>query len=120
MPKTLVAVTLGVLVPTVVGCLAQPVDQNRLAEPTEAEMQAAVQTYLDDTAVGGADRPEYFDPTRIASFKKRECAPLQGQLAFACRFSIEVGTQYREARTSYYSFHWENGSWTTNGPTAAR
>lgn len=86
------------------------------AEPSEAEMRAAVALYLQARNTEPAGSPRYFDATAIALFKKLSCEPPSDNSVYACRYRIEVGTQYRESRTTTHLFAQQAGGWVSLGP----
>jgi hypothetical protein len=90
------------------------------AEPSEPEMRAAVERYLTERNTEPAGSPRYFDATAIALFRKLSCEPADATGKYACRYRIEVGTQYRESRTTTHVFAMKDGLWVSQGPRPAQ
>lgn len=92
---------------------------SQAAEPGENEMRAAVERYLKERNVEPEGSPRYFDATAIALFRKLGCEPADAEERYACRYRIEVGTQYRESRTTTHLFALKDGRWISEGPRLA-
>ncbi|MCC5867688.1 MAG: hypothetical protein JJU27_04175 [Gammaproteobacteria bacterium] len=83
-------------------------------EPTESEMRAAMQEYLEARTPDTADRPRYLNATRIHRFEKRGCRPADHGVL--CGYLLEIGTTYRAARISTHLFEFVDGIWVSRGP----
>lgn len=100
----------------IIGAVSTPA----AAEPSEAEMRAAVERYLKERNTEPEGSPRYFDATAIALFRKLSCEPPNAAAEHACRYRIEVGTQYRESRTATHIFTLQDGAWVSKGPRVAQ
>lgn len=96
--------------------LALSFGQASASEPSEAEMRQAVEQYLKERNTEPEGSPRYFDATAIALFKKLSCQPPDADGISACRYRIEIGTQYRESRTTTHRFVQKDGRWVSLGP----
>ena len=89
-------------------------DDGAVHEPTESEMRAAMQDYLEARTPDSADRPRYLNATRIHRFEKRGCRPADHGVL--CGYLVEIGTTYRAARISTHLFEFVDGNWVSRGP----
>lgn len=89
-------------------------DDGVVHEPSEPEMRAAMQEYLEARTPDTADRPRYLNATRIHRFEKRGCRPADNGVL--CGYLLEVGTTYRAARISTHLFEFVDGNWVSRGP----
>lgn len=102
------------LVPAAFAALSGPIAS--AGEPSEPEMRSAVERYLRERSTEPQGSPRYFDATAIAVFQKLGCEARESGAAFACRYRIEVGTQYRESRVATHLFAQQDGRWISRGP----